>query len=308
MRFFDLHCDTFYRMASNDNLFKNKFHVSISKGRNLKPWIQCFAIWIPDELSADQGFELFKNLYKKFKIECTNKPYIRQCFNFDDIYNINKENKIGAILTLENSKPLGTNLKRLKFLKDCGVKIITLTWNGDSLVGSGCEIKNSKGLTKFGQNLIELMNEYSIVPDVSHASDKLFYDVIEYSKKPKIATHANSRSVCNHKRNLTDDQFNLIKKAGGIVGINFCKYFLSENIISNFSDIRYHIDHFLSLGGEKTIAIGSDFDGADMSEEMLGIESIISLYEYFLKSGYNEQIIKDIFFNNSYNFFQNSYN
>ena len=128
---------------------------------------------------------------------------------------------------------------------------------------------------------------------------------MNFSKKPIIATHSNSRKLCNNVRNLTDDQFKMIRSMNGIVGINFCKDFLNSNDDADFLDIRKHVEHFLSLSGEKTLCIGSDFDGADMPECIKDIESILSLYDYFLDCGYERSLLDDIFFNNAYNFFMN---
>ena len=151
------------------------------------------------------------------------------------------------------------------------------------------------------------MNKLNITIDLSHASDKLFYDVINLSNKPVIATHSNSRVVCSNKRNITDDQFKAIKDKNGIVGINFCKYFLNSNKNATLSDILKHIEHFLSIGGQKNLCIGSDFDGTDLPDGISDIASMENLYEHLLKNNYNENIIKDIFFNNAYNFALNNF-
>ena len=121
-----------------------------------------------------------------------------------------------------------------------------------------------------------------------------------------FATHSNSKRICNHRRNLTDEQFRIIVNRGGIVGINFCNDFLSDRGSAKLEDIIRHAEHFLELGGSKAIAIGSDFDGCDMPAEISGIERIENLYEYFLKRNYPQSLVDDIFFNNAYNFMLNN--
>lgn len=307
MRFFDLHCDTLYRsIKENKNLLQNDFHISITKGCEFNTWVECFAVWIPDDLTDREASDFFDDAVKKFQQELDfNHNYIEQVKNRKDLLKLNKNKKCKAILALEGSKVINGDLNRIKYLKDCGVKYITLTWNGDCDIGSGCEVKNPKGLSSFGKDAIMLMNDYGIIPDVSHASDKLFYDVASFSRKPIIATHSNSRTICNHRRNLTDEQFKIIKSMGGIVGINFCRDFLKENGNADFSDIKRHIDYFFSLSGEKTLCIGSDFDGTDMPKGINGIESIELLYDYLLDDGYDKFLLDDLFFNNAYNFFIN---
>lgn len=307
MHLFDLHCDTLYRsVMENKGLLKNDFQISLQKGKKFDSWVECFAVWISDDLTGQEASDFFDNAIRNFKEEQNlNSEYIKQIYNVNEYQKENSNGKCAAILTLEGSKALNGDLNKVSYMKECGVKAITLTWNGDCDIGSGCKVLNPVGLTQFGKDVISLMNEYSIIPDVSHASDKLFYDVVNFSKKPIIATHSNSRKICNNVRNLTDDQFKIIRSMNGIVGINFCKDFLNSNDNANFLDIRKHVEHFLSLSGEKTLCIGSDFDGADMPECIKDIESILSLYDYFLDCGYERSLLDDIFFNNAYNFFMN---
>lgn len=307
MRLFDLHCDTLYRsVMENKGLLKNDFHISLLKGHEFDSWVECFAVWISDDLTGQEASDLFDNAVRKLKEEQNLNPeYVKQVENLNEYQGINSKGKCTAILTLEGSKALNGDLNRVKYMKKCGVKVITLTWNGDCDIGSGCKVLNPNGLTGFGRDAISLMNEYDIIPDVSHASDKLFYDVVNFSKRPIIATHSNSRSVCNNIRNLSDDQFKTIRSMGGIVGINFCKDFLNDNGNANFSDIRKHVEHFLSLSGENTLCIGSDFDGTDMPEGIEDIGSVLPLYNYFLECGYSKFLLDDMFFNNAYKFFSN---
>ena len=150
------------------------------------------------------------------------------------------------------------------------------------------------------------MEHNGIVVDVSHASDKLFFDVAEIATQPFIATHSNSRSVTNHRRNLTNEQFKIIKERNGIVGINFHRDFLSDNPDSASKyDLLKHIDKFLSLGGENTVCIGTDFDGCNLPDDITGSESLAEIYETLLKHNYKESIIRKIFYENVLNFFEN---
>ena len=186
------------------------------------------------------------------------------------------------------------------------MKIITLTWNAANAVGDGADVQNSKGITDFGKSVVREMEKCGVVVDVSHASDKLFYDVAEIATRPFIATHSNSRSVTNHRRNLTDEQFKIIKERNGIVGINFHRDFLSDNPDSaSRYDLLKHIDKFLSLGGENVICIGTDFDGCNLPYDITGSESLAEIYEMLLKHNYKESLIRKIFYENALNFFEN---
>lgn len=304
MKLFDLHCDTLYRAVDeNGSIIDNNYHLSVLKGNKYDNWAQCFAVWIPDEYRNESALAFFRKAKEKFENEINKySNIIEQCRNANDIKSAIEQKKCAAILTVEGGAVLGGNIENLEYLKDCGVKMMTLTWNGQCEIGGGSLAAEPNGITEFGKNVIKSMEKLSIAIDISHASDNLFYDVVNFSSGPLVASHSNSRSVCKHRRNLTDEQFKIIKSRNGIVGLNFSRDFLKENDASAY-DILRHADYFLSMGGEKTLCIGTDFDGTDMPNGISGIESMQSLYELFLKHNYKESLIDDIFFNNAFEFF-----
>ncbi len=309
MNFFDLHCDTLTKaFQENKELYENDLHISLKRARKYDNYIECFAVWIPDEIRGDAAMNLFNRAYKKLVLEQkSNANNFLICKDANDIENfVKSKNKCGAILTVEGGAVLGGKLENIKCLREKGVRVMTLTWNGSCEIGDGVGVTNPNGLSEFGKKAVKEMEKCGIIVDVSHASERLFYDVCEISEKPLIATHSNSKQICNHRRNLTDEQFRIIAERGGIVGINFCKDFLSEKKSPNLDDIIKHAEHFLELGGENSIAIGSDFDGCDVPDEIAGIEYIENLYEYFLKKNYNQNIIDKVFFGNAYNFMINN--
>ena len=306
MRFFDLHCDTLYRMTfENKDIYKNDLHVNLKSAEKIEKYLSCFAVWIPDSVRNMNAEIFFDKAVRKLKEqELLYCDLFDVCKNSKDLENFknNKCKNSGIILTVEGGAVLNSKLERIKVLKDAGVKILTLTWNGSCEFGDGVLVDNAGGLTEFGIKAVQMLEESSIIVDVSHASEQLFYDVCDYSKKPFIATHSNSKKICNNKRNLTDSQFKEIAERGGLVGITFCKKFLSECSEVNYDDVLKHVYRFLELGGEKTISIGSDFDGAEVPDCLNGIGCVENLYEYFLSKRLSENLVDDIFFNNAYNF------
>lgn len=305
MRFFDLHCDTLYEIyTQNQGFYENKCHISLKRSKKLKNYIGCFAFWIPDDFRGENAVEFFNKLYKKFDKEKEQNSSLLKIINSANCMENILDSQIGIILAIEGCAVLNGDLARVKILRELGIKVITLTWNGSNEIGDGSLVKNPNGITEFGIKAVKEMEKNNIIVDVSHASRKLFYDVAEISQKPFIATHANSYSICKHKRNLTDEQFNLIKERGGLVGITFCKEFLNSEKDAKISDIMKHIEYFLALGGENVLSIGSDFDGTEIPDEIKGIQSIDKLYEYLLRHNYNEELVDRIFYKNSYNFFK----
>lgn len=303
MKLFDLHCDTLYRaFFENGGLFNNDFHISFDRIDSIEPYIQCMAIWVPDEFRNKNAIQLFENCRKKLNDELKDTN-IKIIYSQDDIIEIESKKGKGVVLTVEGGAVLGGKLENVDYLAKCGVKIVTLTWNGNCELGDGIGVEGAKGLTDFGKSVVAKMEQNGIIVDVSHSSVPMFYDVAELSTRPFCATHSNSKQICPHRRNLTDEQFSIIRDKGGIVGLNLSRGFLREDEDKAcMLDVLRHAEHFLSLGGEKTLAIGTDFDGTDIPIDMTGIESMNKLYELFLKHNYNEKLLEDIFFNNARNF------
>ncbi|MBR0423113.1 MAG: membrane dipeptidase [Clostridia bacterium] len=298
MKFFDLHCDTLYRAYNeNKSIYKNNdFHISYEKSKRFKKYVQCFAAWIPDEYRGVNALNLFDGCIDKLQDEKKESKF-NIIKTFDDF-----DGERCAVVTVEGGAVLGGDIQKVRYLSENNVKIMTLTWNGRCEIGDGCGEINSQGITEFGKQVVKEMESYGIIIDVSHASEKLFFDVANIAKKPFIATHSNSYSVCPHKRNLTDSQFLEIKNGEGIVGITFCSEFLNSNKNAGLDDILKHAEHFWGLGGEDVTCIGSDFDGAEVPPEINSLEKVENLYEYFLKKNYKESLVQKLFFENAYEF------
>lgn len=296
MQYFDLHCDTLYKAVTEGlSLGNPEYEVNISSGKNFAKWCQCMALWIPDGISQQDRISLFRSAHKLLSetIETYGLKEFKDASDCQHRY----------IFTLENGAVLDNNLDNIKLLKNCGVKMVTLTWNDKNSIGGGAEAQEF-GLSHFGKACVKELELNNIIIDVSHASDKTFYDVLDHTEKPLAASHSNSRKICSHRRNLTDEQFISIVNRNGVVGINFHKDFLNiDREKASINDVLKHTEHFLSLGGENAICIGSDFDGADPVNELSDINKIHNLYESYLKIGYNEQLVQKIMYNNAYNFF-----
>ncbi len=305
MHFFDLHCDTLYRaLTEGKSLDDEALGVSFKKMCSLNLYIGFFAVWIPDIVRGKKAIELFDNATKLLKEFITNSAY-----NVDFLKNKNdlkiikeKGSGHGIILSVEGGAILGGDINNIDYLYKNGVKMMTLTWNDSCEIGDGVGVKCSKGLSDFGYKVVEKMEKLNMIIDLSHASEKLFYDVAEVTENPFVLSHSNSKSVCPNPRNITDEQFEVVRGRQGLVGINFCKEFLNEKQNASFDDIRYHVEHFLELGGEDNLAFGSDFDGADVLRDVEDVCKVKDLYEYFLIKNYNEKILKKIFFKNAFDF------
>jgi membrane dipeptidase len=305
MAFFDLHCDTLYEALQHRcSLDENTLQLSLRRGITLHPWCQCFAVWIPDTLHGGEAFQLFERAQRKLQEQVERFPgCIQLCRSSGDLKRAQNARKCAAIFTVEGGAVLGGKLDNIQRLQKAGVRMLTLTWNGSCEIGDGAMVKNGGGLTQFGRLALSELERQKIVVDISHACDRLFDDVLERATRPLVASHSNARSVCDHPRNLTDEQFLAIRRSNGLVGLNFHAPFLKKDGEACIEDLLRHAEHFLSLGGENILGIGSDFDGSKMPQGITGIESIANLYECFLRH-YPEKTVRSIFFENAYRFFQ----
>lgn len=305
MKLIDLHCDTIEECwKQNKALYSNDLHLSLERGREFQPWAQFFAVWIPDNYRGQSAADLFDRVYERFLSELEqNRDRIVHCRNGRDFDAAERQRKIGAFLTLEGGAALMGQLEQIKRMADLGVTAITLTWNDSNEIGDGAMVKNPAGLTEFGKQAVREMERQGVLIDISHASEPLFWSVVEHTEKPFLATHSNSKQVTDHPRNLTDEQFLTVCRRGGLVGLNLCTAFLRVPGVADMDDMVRHADHFLALGGEKNLALGSDFDGiSELPDGMTGVESIEALAEYFLRRNYPASLIDGIFYENARNF------
>ncbi len=210
----------------------------------------------------------------------------------DDIREAKAAGKLAVIMVVENSDGVDGSLNILRCLYLVGVRSIGLTHNTSSWAADGnAEARSRGGLTTFGVSLVRKMNRLGMLVDVSHISEPGFWDVIDTTEKPIIVSHSTCTSVCEHPRNLTDDQIKAIEQNGGVIGMTFVPYFVApENpTLDHFLD---HIDHAVQLVGPQVVGIGSDFDGGgDLVEDATHFPDIT---EGLLQRGYAEQDIRGI--------------
>ena len=177
-----------------------------------------------------------------------------------DIERAHAENKLAAILAVENSDALEKSPHVLPLLHRLGVRAMTLTHSTRSWAGDGCEVEGGSGLTGFGRRLVEQLNELGIVVDVSHLNEPGFWDVVKMTDAPFMATHSCCRALCEHPRNLRDEQLKALAEKGGVVGITFVPFFVSSTE-ATLADLLDHIQHAVSVAGIDHVGLGSDFDG-----------------------------------------------
>ncbi len=306
MNYFDLHCDTITKcFDSGEKLGQNDLSLSLERTEKYEKWAQVFAVWIDDSRRGEGAFTYFRNVAEFLSEQIhENEAAASFCRTGRDLSKAAEAGRRAALLSIEGSAALAGNIEHLFDAKRYGVSLITLTWNGHCEAGDGCRVPNAGGLTPFGFDLVRRMQKLNIVVDVSHLSEKGFWDVARTARRPFVASHSDSWSVYNHPRNLTDDQFREIVKGGGLVGLNLCGEFLRDGP-AKVEDVLYHVDRFLHLGGEHVLSVGSDLDGCVMADGIASVEEMERLYD-LLKGAFGEEIADKIFWENAFRFFSNN--
>lgn len=264
MEIIDLHCDALLKLSEGKGTlrFADAKELQTNKRRlqQGKVKVQCFAIFIEPEIRSDQKFQAALEQVDYFYQEVLGKnPEMKQLKDWSDFDKL-KDGEIGAMLTLEGVDAIGNDLTKLRTLYQLGVRSVGLTWNNANLAADGAGEPRGGGLTIFGKEIVKLNNEQQVLTDVSHLSERAFWDVIEIAQYP-IASHSNSKVLCNHPRNLTDEQAKAMFKKGGMIHVVYNPPFIKAVGTVTVDDLVKHIDHFCSLGGVKQIGLGSDFDG-----------------------------------------------
>lgn len=299
MRFIiDGHCDTLCKILDEEsNLENENYSFNLVDAYKKVPYIQMMAAFINPKflINKSAGFERTIKILERFNQEKNDKN-IFQIFNYKDIEHVLNKQKVGVILTIENGSAISGNLDNIEELYKRGVRVMSVTWNDDNDLGCGALTKKDKGLTKLGVEYIKKLEEKNIIIDVSHASKKTFWDIAKCTNNTLVATHSCVKSICNHPRNLEDEQIIEIAKRSGIIGICCVSYFLNESCVSNVKDIVKHIKYIKKLVGIDYVGLGSDFDGVDlinMPADFKGVKNIDKIEKEMLKEGFtNEEINK----------------
>ncbi len=318
--YFDAHCDTVYRCmetgeasaleygesreeqrryyAASGHLRKNGGHIDLERGRQFRRCAQFFALFHDAaEAPADGMWAQCQRMHDFFLREMAdNADIARHCRTGAEVDEAVAQGKVAALLSIEGADLIDCDVHRIETVAGWGVRLLNPVWNRANVLSGTNAEEPERGLSAEGRDFIRVMEEYGIYPDVSHLSDAGFWDLVRMARRPIIASHSNARAICPHRRNLTDDQFRAIRDLGGVVGLNLYLHFVGE---STMDALVAHVEHFLALGGEKTLCLGGDMDGCEaLAGGMTGMQDMPKLYDALKARGYGEALLEDIFWNN----------
>lgn len=298
----DLHCDLPYKVYDGREIHSNEGHFSEEMLKDEHTYVQVFANFV-NAKKYPVSFDYINSMIIKFKNLLETTTNIGLVTDYATLKSNIENGKNSAILSIEGGEALDGKLENIEYFYSLGIRFLTLTWNYPNLLGESCKTGDAP-LTDFGKAVLKEMNRVKMFADVSHLCEKGFWDVVELSSIPFVATHSNSKKLCGHERNLTDEQFLAVKKAGGLVGINLCPYFLEEKgEDADITSIVRHIEHFLSLGGEDILSLGGDLDGVSyLPKGINGISDIDIIATELKKLNYPDNLIKKIMGENTVEF------
>lgn len=316
MLIFDAHCDILSKIKVPEELFSNNHHWDAKRALSIGQFVQVFSLFAQGSCETDiknkmeaqlKLLTLAENMHpKKLKVIKEYKdlePFLEDGSQqqLEGKYTAKDKCQVGCIIEAEGAEIIGDSLAEIDRLYELGLRILTLCWNNDnrvcdSIAGQGTH----NGLSAFGHQVVKRAQARGIIIDVSHASDKTFYDLAQITQKFFIASHSNSRAMCSNRRNLTDEQIKIIAKNGGFIGVNLLPDFLNSSGNAHILDIIKHIDYIAALVGTSFIGFGCDFDGVDkLPKDINGVEDMGKIIEELLKLNYTEEQVKGI---TGYNF------
>ena len=309
MRLFDLHCDTATRLLTEkQSLYDNSLHISLKRAEYLERYAQVMAVWTNRRLTDAEGYKRFLEVVDNINIEVEkNNDRVRLVKNSNELLSCINEGKTPLILAVEDARILENDVSKLDVLHSHGVRILTLNWYGETCIGGGHD--TNIGLTEFGAYVVKNCFKLGVIPDISHCSfegAKMTLELAKEYNKPIIASHSDSYFVNTHTRNLRDDDFRSIVDLKGLVGINLCPEHLSYKSSANISDIMNHIEHYLSMDGENTVAIGGDLDGTDLPKGFSGVEDMWKIADEMQRLNYSDKLIYKIMYENAFEFFKSN--
>lgn len=298
MYIFDMHCDSILTVTAERGLI-NKYNFSREY-----PQLQLIAEFVPraDETAEVRRRRLMHYL-DVYIAECARLKLVPVTTCHDLSFAVELE-KRASILAVEGGGGLFADSEELNTLYRAGLRVLGLAWDTNELA-AGAWDRNDTGLTDEGIALIKRCSELGIILDVSHLSDRSFYQLMEVSAYPVIATHSNFRDICSSPRNLTLDMAQRIASRGGVIGLNIYPGFLRDGGRATKDDILRHVDYALEKLGEDVLAFGFDIDGIEAYPE--GIDDTHSIHDQvvdLLLSHYSEGIVEKIAGQNAINFFK----
>ena len=296
--YFDAHCDTLSR-KSCPPLRENGGQLDLRRLRAFSKAGQLFAVFADASLLPRQALlPEFRRQARRFFDETErNADLVDRCRTRADAEAAFAAGRTAAFLSVEGAELLDCDPGRLEEAEQLGVRAVNLTWNNPNRLSGANRLEAERGLSPVGRDFVREAGRRNILVDVSHLSERGFWDLMDVTERPVLASHSCAKALCPHPRNLTDEQFRALRETGGFVGMNLYTDFIGGD--GSLDAVVAHIEHFWELDGEDTLGLGGDWDGCDsLAGGFAGIQDLPRLYEALRRKNYGEALLNKFFCGN----------
>jgi microsomal dipeptidase-like Zn-dependent dipeptidase/anthranilate/para-aminobenzoate synthase component II len=297
----DSHCDTpmFFPQGVDFGSRDERLLVDLHKMTEGHQDATIMVAYLPQSLADSQpkGCRKFADdIFDKIEeIVSQHQEHIAIAKDYVELVFHKETGRKSIMLGIENGIALEGDLKNLKHFADRGIVYMTLCHNGDNDICDSAKGSNThNGVSDFGKKVIRKMNKLGIMVDLSHASEKSFYDALEISKLPIVCSHSSCRALCDHPRNLTDDQMRALAKKGGVMQITLYSGFLRSDGEATMEDAIAHLEHAIEVMGIDHVGIGTDFDGDGGIRGLANSSELLNLTRQLMSRGYSDDDIHKI--------------
>ena len=293
----DTHCDTpmFFPQGIHFEQRDPKILVDLHKMTEGRQDATIMVAYLPQP--TENPTQYADNIFNKIEeIVNENKQYIQIARTPYDLW-MNKHHGLKSImLGIENGIAIDGKLENLQHFAERGIVYMTLCHNGDNDICDSASKSNNThgGVSPFGEKVIHEMNRLGIMVDLSHGGEKSFYDALEISRKPIVCSHSSSRALCDHPRNLTDDQMRALAAKGGVAQTTIYNGFLKKDGEATILDVIAHLEHAIQVMGIDHVGLGTDFDGDGGVRGLACSSELIQFTRQLLARRYSEQDIQKI--------------
>ncbi len=255
----DVFCDVTRRRLLGETEVLTRLHVPAWRAAGVD--VVVTTLYTEEEHKPDRALRRAITLMGAALADIDETPDVALCRTRAEIDATLAAGKIAFVLAMEGGEPVQDGIASLRMFYELGVRVFGLTWNQRNLLAEGIgEARAGGGLTELGREMVAEANRLGILLDASHLSVKSFWDLIETSSRPVIASHSNATALCAHPRNIDDDQIRAIVASGGAVGVNAVAKFIADDPAEASLDrMLDHLDHIVSVAGVENVALGPDF-------------------------------------------------
>ena len=292
----DTHCDTpmFFDQNIQFTHRDPKILVDLHKMTEGHQDATIMVAYLPQP--TDHPKEYADNIFDQIEhIVADNSQYIALARNPNDLWMNKHQGKKSIMLGIENGHALDGKIENLRHFAQRGIVYMTLCHNGDNdICDSARGSQTWGGVSDFGKQVIREMNRLGIMVDLSHAHEKSFYDALELSQTPIVCSHSSCRALCDHPRNLTDDQMRALAAKGGVMQVTLYKGFLVKDGQATIEDAMRHLEHAIDVMGIDHVGLGTDFDGDGGIVGLANSSELPNFTRQLLKRQFSEEDIQKI--------------